>query len=340
MMDISGIEREEWESIATALEERAAAIPGVERVATAEMLPLGIGLQTREFDIPGVEPPPGEEHHNMAFNVVSPDYLDVMGIRVVAGRGIAAEDGRGSPPVIVVSETAARRFWPGEDPVGREIVTTSDERTHRIVGVARDTKVWSLGEEFRPYAYFARAQSSTSSIMMVATGVIPEAEIVRELRRAVQQTDTRLMIMDSKSMTGHLSVMLFPPRMAALLLGVLGLLALVLATTGLYGVVSFTVSRRTREMGIRISLGADAGSVIKMVLRGAMGLVVVGGAIGFAMTLGLAQLIRQFLYGVSAVDPITFLGIPAVLALVALVAAYVPARRASRVNPIEALRPE
>jgi ABC-type antimicrobial peptide transport system permease subunit len=176
--------------------------------------------------------------------------------------------------------------------------------------------------------------------MMVARGQIPEAQIVAELRRVVREADSRLVIMDSKTMTEHLSVMLFPPRMAALLLAVFGLLALVLASTGLYGVVAFTVSRRVREVGIRMSLGADAGAVVKMVLKGAMALVLVGAVIGLVLTAGLTQLISQFLYGVSATDPITFIGVPAVLAAVALVAAFLPARRASKIDPVEALRAE
>ena len=340
MMDVSGIDQEEWEGIASTLEERAAAIPGVERVATAEILPLGIGFQTRNFDIPGVDPPPGDDHHNIGFNVVSADYFDVMEIPVVAGRGITHADQEGSSPVVAISETAARRYWPGADPIGNEIVASRDERVFRIVGVVKDTKVWTIGEEFRPYIYFARSQNPTSSIMLVARGGIPEAQIVGELRRTVREVDPRLVIMDSKTMTEHLSVMLFPPRMAALLLGVFGLLALVLASTGLYGVVAFTVSRRVREVGIRMSLGADSGSVIKMVLKGAMALVLIGSIIGLTITAGLTQLIAQFLYGVSAIDPVTFLGVPLVMVGVALLAAFLPARRASRVDPVVALRSE
>ncbi len=340
MMDVSGIEREAWGGITSNLEELAAAIPGVERVATAEMLPLGVGLQTRGFDIPGVEPPPGDDHHNIAFNVVSQGYFDVMEIPIVAGRGISREDQEGSAPIVVVSEAAARRYWPGESPIGHEIITPRDERVFSIVGVAKDTKVWTIGEEYRPYIYFARTQNPTSSIMMVARGNIPEAQIVGELRRSVRQADPRLVIMDSKTMTEHLSVMLFPPRMAALMLGVFGLLALVLASTGLYGVVAFTVSRRVREVGIRMSLGADSASVIKMVLKGAMALVLIGAVFGLTLTAGLTQLISQFLYGVSGTDPITFLGVPLVLASVALVAAFLPARRASKIDPVEALRAE
>jgi macrolide transport system ATP-binding/permease protein len=340
MMDASGIGRDDWEGLASTLEEHAAAIPGVEQVATAEMLPLGVGFQTRNIDIPGVEPPPGDDHHEIAFNVVSPSYLDVMEIPVVAGRGISEEDQEGSAPVVAISETAARRYWPGENPIGREIVTPRNERSYRIVGVVKDAKAWTIGEEYRPYIYFARTQNPTSSMMIVARGGVPEAQIVGELRRVAREVDPRLVIMDSKTMTEHLSVMLFPPRMAALMLGVFGLIALVLASTGLYGVVAFTVSRRGREVGIRMSLGADAGSVIRMVLKGAMALVLIGGAIGLTLTVGLTRLISQFLYGVSGTDPITFLGVPLVLAAVALLAAFLPARKASKVDPVVALRSE
>jgi hypothetical protein len=263
-----------------------------------------------------------------------------MDIPVLAGRGISDEDRNGSVPVVTISETAAWRYWPGVNPIGQEIVTPNNERVYRIVGVVKDTKTWTIGEEYRPYIYFARAQNPAGSVMMVAKGGLAEVQIVGELRRLVREVDPRLVIMDSRTMTEHLSVMLFPPRMAALLLGVFGLLALVLASTGLYGVVAFTVSRRVREVGIRMSLGADSSAVVRMVLKGAMALVLVGAIIGLALTAGLTQLISQFLYGVSTTDPVTFFGVPTVLAAVALLAAFLPARRASKIDPVEALRAE
>jgi predicted permease len=334
------IEEEEFAILSQTMEERALAIPGVEKVASAEMLPLGISFQTGDWDIPGVEPPAGEDHHEIAFNSVSQSYFDVMGIPIVSGRAFGDEDQRGNAPVAIISETAARQYWPGESPVGREVVRPGSERVYRIVGVAKDTKVWTLGEEYRPYIYISKEQSHEASSMMVATGSIPEAQIAAELARVARDLDPRFVIMESKTVSEHLSIAMFPPRMAALLLGVFGVLALILATTGLYGTVAFSVSRRTREMGIRQSLGADAGKVVWMVLRGAMGLVFVGVAIGLVLSLGLAQTIRGFLYGVGALDPITFLGVPVLLVVVALLAALVPARRASRVNPIQALKSE
>ena len=334
------IEREEFAILSQTMEERALAIPGVEKVASAEMLPLGMSFQIGTWDIPGVEPPAGEDHHEIAHNTVSRTYFDVMGIPMVTGRPFGPEDQLGTELVAVISETAARELWPGESPIGREVMRPGSERVYRIVGVAKDTKVWTLGEEYRPYIYLSKEQGNEFSSHTVATGTIPEAQIVTELRRVARELDPRLVIMESKTMSEHLSIALFPPRMAALLLGVFGALALILASTGLYGTVAFSVSRRTREMGIRLSLGADAGKVVGMVLRGAMGLVAVGMVIGLVLSLGLAQAIRGFLYGVGAMDPVTFLGVPALLAAVALVAAFVPARRASRVNPIQALKSE
>jgi len=156
----------------------------------------------------------------------------------------------------------------------------------------------------------------------------------------VRDVDPRFIIMESKTVSDHLSIAMFPPRMAAILLGVFGALALILATTGLYGTVAFSVSRRSREMGIRLSLGADAGAVVRMVLRGAMGLVAVGALIGIILSLGVAQAVRGFLYGIEALDPVAFVGVPAVLIAVAFLAALVPARRASKVNPVQAMRSE
>ena len=211
-----------------------------------------------------------------------------------------------------------------------------------MVGVAKDVKVWTLGEELRPYIYLSKAQVNEPSTQLIATGSVTEAQIVAELRRVARDLDPRFVVMESKTVSDHLSIALFPPKIAAILLGVFGGLALILASTGLYGIVAFSVSRRTREMGIRLSLGADSGQVVLMVLRGAMGLVLVGTVIGLVLSLGLAQLIEAggFLYGIGALDPVTFLGVPLILAGVALVAAFVPARRASRVDPVQALKSE
>jgi len=331
---------EEQEAMIQRLVDGALAIPGVERVATAEMMPLGVGLQTTNWDIPGVEPPPGQEHINIRYNLVSGSYFDVMGIPMVAGRAFSPDDRAGSEPVAIVSEATARRYWPGESPVGKEIKRAGRDTSFRIVGVAGDTKVWTLGEEYQPYVYLSRPQATPMGAQIIARGSVPDAQIAGQLRRMIQETDPGLVIMETKTMEEHLSVQLFPPRAAAGLLGVFGLLALILATTGLYGTVAFTVAKRTREMGIRLSLGADAGQVVGMVLRNALGLVVTGGMVGLILSLGLGRVVSGYLYGTSAIDPVTFIGVPALLLGVAALAAFVPARRASRVNPVQALKSE
>jgi predicted permease len=329
---------EEFNLAVQELTQRAQALPGIETVGFGENLPIGIAYQESGFDIAGVEPPVGDNHLSIAYNVVSPTFFDVMEIPMVSGRSINETDQADSEPVAVISETAARRYWPGEDPIGKEIKPTSRDHSFRVVGVAKDTKVWTLGEEYRPYIYLPHPQYGGESVNIVARGSLPEAQIAGQLRQLVQEVDSRLVIMEAKTMTEHLAITLFPPRVAALLLGVFGALALILATTGLYGTVAYSVSRRSREMGIRMSLGANPGSVVSMVLKGAMALVAVGALLGWALSLGLAQTVRMFLYGITALDPITFVGVPLLLGAVALVAAVIPARRASRVNPVAALK--
>jgi predicted permease len=335
-----GMDDAEFEALTRTLRERAAALPGVEKVASANLLPLGIAFQERGFEIPGVPPPSGEDYHSIAYNIVSASFFDVMGIPLLQGRGISPEDREGGELVAVVSETAARRFWPGEDPLGKRLVRPGGGEAYRVVGVAGDTKAWTLGEEYRPYLYLAEVQHTEPSAMIVAAGSAPEARIAGELSRLAREADPRLLIMESKTMTEHLAIALFPPKMGAVLLGVFGMLALVLATTGLYGTVAFTVSRRSREMGIRMSLGADRRKVVGLVLRGALGLVATGAVIGLLLSAGLARLVQVFLYGVSSLDALTFLGVPLLLFAVAVAAAWIPARRASRVDPVRALRSE
>jgi predicted permease len=340
MMGLSDIERADQEQLVRAIEERTLALPGVDRVATADMLPLGVVLQTTTWDIPGVEPPAGQDHLSFRYNVVSASYFDVMGIPIVSGRPFTEEDRADSESVAIISQVTADRYWPDGDALGGTIQRTWTEESYRIVGIAQDTKVWWLGEEIQPYVYLSRPQSNSISAFFLARGSIPDAQITSQLRRVIREVDPRVVIMESKTMSGHLSVQLYPARAAAGLLGAFGLLALVLASTGLYGAVAFAVSRRTREMGIRISLGASTKEVIGMVLKGAMGLVALGGTVGLALGVGLARVVSGFLYGIDGLDLVTFIGIPAVLFGAAALAAFLPARRASRVNPVQALRSE
>ncbi len=211
----------------------------------------------------------------------------------------------------------------------------------RIVGVVKDTKVERLREPAKPLFYFPIAQSPDSDIVLVARSPAAPEEITVMLKKeSIREVSPSLMIMDAKTMEENVGVILLPGRIAAFLLGVFGLLALTLASIGLYGVVSFSATRRTREMGIRISLGADARTLIAMILRSAMAVVGIGGIVGLATAFGLAQLVRHVLYGVGPLDLATILGVPFVLSCVAAGAALIPALRASQVDPVKALKYE
>ena len=339
-LSASRIPREERENVRLDLEERILSEPGIESVAFASHLPLSLGNSFQSFRIPGVDPPQGQSGYRIDEVRVGPGYFRVMDIPVLAGRSFRSEDREGAPRVILVNDEMARRFWPGESPVGKEVFAGSGDRSWTVVGVAANTKIQTLGEPPRPLVYFPIAQFPANDLQILARGALPTGEIVSTLRRVVREANPGLVVMEIKTMREHLAVRLFGYRSAATLLGIFGVLALLLSSLGLYGVVSFSISRRVREMGIRLSLGAAGGQVTRMVVGQALRVVAVGGALGLLLAVLLVHLVRAFLLGVSPSDPQTLLGIPLLLGIVALLAAYVPARRASRVNPVEALRSE
>jgi ABC-type antimicrobial peptide transport system permease subunit len=263
-----------------------------------------------------------------------------MEIPILMGRSLGPEDVSGGEDVAIVSEEAVRSFWPGENPIGKQILRGSAKRAATVVGVARDTKVERLGEDPMPFIYFARDQYPTSNLRVVAKGRGGSKNIVATLQRVIREVNPNFAVLEVRPMEDHLSLLLFPARVAALLLGVFGGLALFLAAIGLYGAVNFSVSSQTREIGIRMSLGAKQKSVIGGLMKGAMGVVAVGGILGLAASYALARVIQSLLFGVGAGDPLTLISVPILLCGVAFVAALVPALRATRVNPTEALRTE
>jgi predicted permease len=338
---VGGRDQAERDAIAGELAARTLAVPGIDEVTLSSDLPLFL---SSSFDVfrtpPGADPGGDEEGRRILIERVDHRFFEMMGIPVLSGRTFRESDRRDAPLVAVVNETAARTFWPTENPLGQELFTVGGEQGYEVVGVVGDTKIQRIGEPQTPLVYYAFAQRQGSDLYVQARGTMSPVEIVASLRRVVREADPSLVVMDAKTWDEQLSVMLFPGRMAALLLGVFGLLALSLASIGLYGVVSFAVSRQVQEVGIRMSLGASRGAVIRLVLRGVMGVVAVGGITGLAAAAGLARLMGSFLYGVGPNDPLTLVAVPLVLATVAALAAFVPARRASRVDPVRALRSE
>jgi len=338
-MDLSGFTPEQGSQVYVELEERLSALPGVTSVALVSRLPLGVSVETRGVTIEGVQPPPGREEIDVDNTLVTESYFQAMGIPILRGRNFGPEDGPGSPRTLIVSEAAALRFWPGENPIGKT-VTSGAGSTATVIGVAADTKVRTLGEAPRPFFYDNARREYIESLSLLVKGTVPSADLLPAVRRTAVDVAPGMVIMESKTMEEHMGILLFAPRMAALLLSVFGVLALVLAGVGLYGLVSYSVARRTREVGIRISLGADTVQVIRMVMGGGLRLVAIGGVIGMALSASVTWLLSGYLYGIGALDLVTFLGIPLILGGVALGAAYVPARRAGRANPVEALRSE
>ena len=324
-----------------ALRERLDAQPGVESVALAAWLPL---IGDENVFIFGV-PPTGADtatRRDLAVNLVSPDYLRTVGVPLAAGRDFTARDTRAAPTVAVVNETMARRYWPGGRAVGGRLVLGTVDVT--VVGVARDAGYVELGEERRPFVYLPIAQApgdvmaNQLAVLVRATG--RPADAVPLLRDAARALDRDVPVLEAGTFDGMLAQLLLPQRLAATLLGLFGALTLLLAAVGVYGVIAYAVGQRTREIGIRVALGASRRRVLGDILGRGAWLVAAGVAIGLLLAVAAGRVVAAFLFGVGATDPWAFGGSALVLGAVALIATYLPARRASRVDPATALRAE
>ena len=237
---------------------------------------------------------------------------------------------------MVVTEEFTRRFFPEGGAVGATVTLDGEET--RVIGVVNDIKVRNIGEDLRPFLYTSHRQSYSSFVWMVARTSGDAERLALDMMREARAMDPEVMIVTSTTMERHLSVMFVARELGALVVGGFAMLALLLASIGLYGLVSYAVSRRAKEVGIRLSLGADEGSVVRMLTASGMKLVAVGGAIGLVLAAGLARLLSSLLYGVPALDVPSFLAVPLVLAAVALAASWIPARRVTRIDPVGALR--
>jgi predicted permease len=319
--------------------ERVRALPGVTSAAYAEHLPLGLSVSTRHTQFEGQEELPEDEWPAVDFTLVGPGYFEVLGVDLLQGRDFTTADGPEAPPVAILNDTAARRYFPGESPIGKRVRFGDDDPWMEVVGVARTGKYRTLGEDPRPFVYVSHLQDYSSFMTLVAAAA-DESAALGQIRGEIDRLASGVPIFDQKPMSEHLDVMLFPARLGATLLLAFGVLGLVLAAVGLYGVVAYAVSKRTREVGVRMAVGAGRGDVIRLVVREGMTLVAVGLAAGLAAALFGSRALKSLLYGVTATDPWTFAGVAALLAAVALAANLVPARRATRIDPVAALRCE
>jgi len=319
--------------------ERINALPGVEAASIAAPLPLDAYTNGAHLTVEGYVPRYENERISVSYSTVGYNYFNAMKTPIVEGRAFNEQDDKDSPKVVIVNETVARRFWPNDTAIGKRLKLGGADSPYReIVGVARDGKYFLLGEPPTEYLFVPHSQAYEARMTIIArTSGNPEP-LAEAIRQEVAGIDSELPVYGVKSMPKFLDRVLSGPKSIASLASVFGMIALLMASIGLYGVMSYSVTQRTRELGIRLALGASNTSVLKLVLREGSFLVGAGIVIGLAATFLVSRFLEDFLYGISSTDPLTFLTIPVVLVLVALLASYLPARRAAKVDPMIALR--
>lgn len=319
--------------------ERIAQLPDVNGASWASIAPLGTGTSRRMTTIEGYTPPRGAD---MEFHIayVGPDYFRTMGLPLVSGRDFAATDRTGAPPVMIVNETFARRFFPGQNAIGKRVsLTGAAGEFVTIAGVARDARYVNVAGETVPHMFVPALQQPRTSLVHARTRLAP-AEFERQVRAIVHEVAPSWEIRNPRTMESQVGIAVIPQRIAGRALTAFGILALLLAAIGLYGVVAFAVERRTREMGIRLALGASQESVIRLTMDSALRIVAIGLGAGLVVAAGITRLIGSLLLGTSPFDAASFVGATSLLLAVTALAMYMPARRIVRIDPLATLREE
>jgi putative ABC transport system permease protein len=318
--------------------DRIRALPGVQSVGAISRLPLSGGGTDTEFAIEG-QPASEPGHQPVAwYSSVTPDYFRTMGIRLIRGREPAESDNEDSPKVVFISETLARRYFPDEDPIGKRLVFGSGKR--EIVGIVSDVNHFGLTKDARPTMYFPHAQSPGRGMSLVIRTPGNPLALAASVRNQVSSLDQNLAVSNVMTLEDLVASSLAEPRFTLLLLGAFACVALVLSAIGVYGVVSYSVSQRSHEIGVRMALGAQASDVLRLVIGQGMMLVLGGVGVGLVAAFALSRVMSTLLYGVSPTDVTTFGATAVILAGVALGACFVPGRRATKVDPMESLRCE
>jgi putative ABC transport system permease protein len=322
------------------LASRIRVLPGVQSVCQAYSVPMGSYSAGDTVKVEDHPTPPGEQPPVLMDNFVDSAYFDTMKIPLLRGRGFTEFDNQSSTQVAVINQTMAQQFWPNEDPIGKRFETKGTLR--QVVGIAQNGKYAFIGEDARPYVYLPLSQNFVSMRTLQIRTSIAAASLIAAVQQAVKNLDPGLPIFSiltmNDSLAGANGFMIF--RMGAVLASCIGGLGLIMAAVGVYGVVAFAASQRTREIGIRVALGATRVQILKLVLRQGLWVVLAGAALGIMFTLAVGRAISNLLVGVSATDPFTFITATLFLVGVALYACYVPARRAMKVDPMVALRYE
>jgi predicted permease len=317
--------------------ERAKTVPGVVNASVSANGVFGGGISATVFR-EGEQSDPNNRGTLVNFDEVTPGHFETMRIPLLGGRDFTDFDRENTAPVAVINQAMANLLWPGQEPLGKRFAVVQEPNLLQVVGVVGTTVVGQIGEDPQPIAYFPMRQKySPFATLVVRTTGNPDG-LLGTVRTQVQQLDKNLAFTNTQTVQQILGQGLWPARMGAALLGLFGALALILASIGIYGVLAYSVAQRTSEIGLRMALGAQPHQVLRLVLRQGMLLALIGAAVGILVALPVARLASGLLYGVSATDPITYAAITLLLMGVALLACYLPARRATRIDPLVALR--
>jgi macrolide transport system ATP-binding/permease protein len=347
-LGLAGYDAAQAASLVDRIAERALRVPGVTAAALSVTLPLELHASRRSTFVDGYVAPAGEDREHY-FGVVGPGHFAAFRIPILRGREFTPEDRADAPGVVIVNERFAARFWPGEDPIGKTIRNRgADGPPLTVVGLARDSKYRTLAEEPTPFFYlpvlqdygFVSRYTRLFPAHVVVQGTGDPGTMALTITAFLRELDPKLPVYPPRPMLEHVGLSVLPSRVASVFFAAFGLLGLLLASLGVYGVVAYSAAQRTQEMGVRMALGAKSRDVLGLVLKDGLVLTATGVVAGGILAAALAPAMRRLLYGLSPLDPVTFAAASALLAAVALLASTLPARRAARVDPVVALRYE
>jgi putative ABC transport system permease protein len=324
--------------------EKVSALPGVQDAGLINTLPLDKG-PTSAFRVEGTPVTTPDKWPGANYRVVTPNYFRAMSIPILQGRAYTDRDNENAPRVMIVNEELAQSVFPGESAIGKRITFGNVDNNQQpvwweIVGVAANVRSVELREEPESELYFSASQTGWNSMSLVVRSSVEPANLSGSVRQIVNEVDKSVPVSSVQTMDHIVSQSITQPRFNLFLLGLFSAVAMLLSAAGIYGVTAYTVTQRTHELGIRLALGAQVGDVLKMILGQGMAVIGVGLVLGLVSAFGLMRLLRSLLFGVGENDPVTFVAITGLLLLVAVVACYIPARRATKVDPLEALRYE
>lgn len=337
---LNGYSKENGQVFERRLNAQLATVPGLDSYGLSNYLPLGLGQSSTVVFAEGKPVPRPADAPSAYYYAVSPGYFRTMETRLVSGREFEKGDGAGEVRAAIINQALARRLFPNENALGKRVSQGSNGPWSEIVGIAQDGKYQSLNDEGQPAIFWPRAQRYDSAITIVARSSMPERDVVGRIEQAVYSLDSTIPFFQAGSLEEHLSLPLLPARIAAIMLGGFGVLAAILSATGLYGMMAYAVAKRTREIGIRVAIGASKKDVLSLVLQRALLIIVSASALGAMLALALGRYFSPVLYGVSHKDPATYVLALLLMASIGALACWVPARRALRIEASLALREE